>query len=233
MTYRTDILSRVRAELNDNGGSQVWSDALVYSWLNEALNQVSLDLPRAGYTASYLIPGQREYPLSGLGVSVALGLQIVEAPRGYRIARGDVHSRQDGANRFQQQNTILASDQATRIYDNVYELYEFAADQPYLVFRYAPVPLGGASDLLYALWYQISYANPPDDVTPLDVDSFNEVMLVWYICGRALSWLAEQRGKRGDIKQTATTGYYQKLYARGLEQRTKRTVRTARMVQDG
>jgi hypothetical protein len=218
------MLGRVRLELGDSGPSYVWSAEQIYQWLAEGLTQLSLDLPPLRYISFYAVPGQREYPLNSyvsLGLVGPGGLQSVEAPRGQVLPPGEVRDRSAG---FTQQNTLLATDTAPRIYENCWALEFFTHDQPYLIFRYAPVDLNGPGDLLIGVWAYGYYLNPPDDTTALDVGVLDEQLLVWYVVARAVSWLAEMRGKRADFsasRQRSNAAYYERLYSKGIEQRRR------------
>jgi hypothetical protein len=58
MTTRADIRTRIRSELNDSGGTPMWSSSLLDSFLVDALRAWSLDVPREVSWAPTTVAGQ-------------------------------------------------------------------------------------------------------------------------------------------------------------------------------
>src|SRR5690348_6201369 len=87
MTTRADIRTRVRDDLNDNGSTKLWADALLNRWIGEAIKEWSRVVPRdrawqttsAANTPSYTLP------------SDVLEVVRVEHPAGIFRVRGGLH----------------------------------------------------------------------------------------------------------------------------------------------
>lgn len=83
---------RVRAELGDETAPYLWADALLDTWLTEALAALSLRLPREALWETASMAGQEAYPLP-LGL---LAVLAVEHPAGRLRTPGDPRGA-DGA----------------------------------------------------------------------------------------------------------------------------------------
>ncbi|NWJ95063.1 MAG: hypothetical protein HXX20_04705 [Chloroflexi bacterium] len=229
MSTRVDLRTRLRAELNDVvvSGSSLWSDTLLNGWLDEALNQLSVDFPPLVRIILEAVPGQREYSLAAYLAQAPLlpgTVRSVESPAGQKLPRGEVCDRLVGPD--EHVGTPYGTDTHPRIYRNCWELEPWAVTNPVLVFRYPPVAIGGRTDQAIVLWVMGAYTSPlPLDSTVLDVAAYDEILLVYYVCGRAVAWLAEQRGKRGDAgagrNRTDNAGYYERMYQDGIKLRKR------------
>lgn len=225
MTTRLTVRSRVRVELADPGPSYVWSDALLNQWVIEAIEQLSLDLPKPVQITTAALPGVKEYSLADYVTVADLepgNVESVECPHGKRWPRGNVRDFVSGID--DNPTALYGSDSHTQIYPNCWNIEQLASTNPALVWRYPPVPAGGPSNQQIVIWVKGFYSTPPDDVYTLDIQPGDENLLVWYICGRAVSWLAEQRGKRGDqagAKGRSNAGYYERLYSNALAKRRR------------
>ena len=227
MTTRSDLRARIRVELNDPlvSGSSVWPDTLLNGWLDEALNQLSVDFPPLVRLVLVAVAGQREYSLAAYLTQAPLlpgTVRSVECPAGQRLPRGEVRDRLVGPDAAV--GTPYGTDTHSQIYRNCWELEPWLVTNPVLVFRYPPVAVGGRSDQSIVLWVAGAYLSPlPLDSTVLDVAAYDEILLVYYVCGRAVSWLALQRGKRGDAvagrNRTDNAVYYERMYESGIKLR--------------
>ncbi len=216
MTTRLEIKGRVRNELNDLGPNFVWADYLVYQWLDEALDQLSLDLPTRQQITIPLAGAQRNYQLSTILGAAPVGpggVVSLEFPPGNLMPRGNALQTNNG----------LVSESGAQPFANCWDVIELPGGAGYggleILFRYPPWT--AANQYAYLLIETI-YTHPTADVTLLTVANFDEPLLVWYICERALSWLAEQRGKRGaGSGRSAGPGYYSQRYELGVRARKK------------
>jgi hypothetical protein len=203
----------------------VWSDGLLNQWVNEAIEQLALDLPKPVEITMAALPGVKEYSLSDY-VSLATlepgSIDSVECPHGKRWPRGDVRQFIEGID--DNPTALYGTDKHTQIYANCWDIQVLANTNPVLVFRYAPVPAGGPSNQQIVLWARGFYSQPPSDSYSLDIMQNDDLLLVWWVCGRAISWLAEQRGKRGDqagAKGRTNASYYERLYSGALKARRR------------
>ncbi|HLI29348.1 MAG TPA: hypothetical protein VKZ60_19965 [Chloroflexota bacterium] len=71
--------ARVRAELGDETAPYLWADALLDTWLAEALAALSLRLPREARWETASVAGQAVYPLP-LGVLTVLAVEHPAGP---------------------------------------------------------------------------------------------------------------------------------------------------------
>ncbi len=202
MTLRTDIASRVRTELNDTSGSPVWTTAQLNQWLADGLYRLALDIPPYKNLAITLVNGTRDYNLPVNGVSPK-GVRSVEYPPGYKIPPGDTSDYTD--------LTVFNSTTTGQAYKQAWELVWTSPAQGVLRFRYAPTLVAGYATA--NVWYYGLYLIPPDDLTNLDLNLYDESLLVFYVCERALTWLAEQKNKRGTPGANPSGSYYKNLYA--------------------
>src|SRR5690349_11462559 len=63
MTTRAELRARIRSELNDAGGTPLWSDAALNQWLDEAIREYGEQLPREVSLSLTSVGGQAEYAL--------------------------------------------------------------------------------------------------------------------------------------------------------------------------
>jgi len=173
VTTRLELRARVRAELNDAGGTPLWSDAALNQWLDEAIREYGEHLPREASVSLTSVAGQAEYALPGdldrmLRVEHPAGTFRVAA----RPAGGDVLA-------------VGAIDQSS-----LGGAYEAWADQ--LVLYPAPRASGEAIRLRYLA----TYATPTSDGAALATPSRDDAMLMWSVCSRALRWIDTDESKR-------------------------------------
>src|SRR5438067_4955611 len=167
MTTRADIRTRIRDELNDNGGVKLWSDALLNRWIGEATKEWSRVVPRdrawqttaTANTPSYALP------------SDVLEVVRVEHPPGVFRVLGGLH---DGD---------IAPTVDLSVWPGVRPLalsWEQWGGQLFLI------PAPGTTGEAIEVRYKGAYSVPADDVTALDVEAADEEALVLYVCERAL-----------------------------------------------
>jgi len=205
MTTRVDIAGRVRAELGDPGPQFVWSNELLYRWLGEGLTRLSSDMPSLRNVALTVFTGATQYPLFGLAIGPR-GVQAVEYPDGHKLPMGETRQQNEGYG--------LLSIQP---FENCWELVRRTGGSYELWLRY---PVSGSQSYI-TVWAYSVYAIPVSDSDTLEVYGFDEELLIWWICGRAVRWLAQQRGKRSALAQAWDAGYYEWLYSSGMVARRR------------
>lgn len=226
MTTRTDFLSGVRLELQDTGPTNyVWSDALLQAFLRDGLNQLSLDLPPVKEITVAAVVGQRDYPIAPGSLALgAGGILEVQFPAGVVIPRGATGPQFAGA-------TWLASTNF-QAFDQRWEVIAGAGDSNILRFRYALTQSGNIGVKAVTV-----YTMPGTDAATLDVNAQDEIVLKWAVCGRAMGWLEETRGKRqgGNVPGfRGASGYYKRAYEAAIGSRKQaRGILSSKAVADG
>jgi hypothetical protein len=173
MTTRLELRARVRAELNDAGGTPLWSDALLNQWLDEAIREYGEYFPREADAELTGVAGQAEYALP----SDADRVLRVEHPDGaFRVAArlvgGDVL-------------TVEAID-----WSCTSGTFDAWAGQ--LVLQPAPDVSGESIRVRYLA----TYATPTSDGATLATPARDDAVLVWSVCRRALRWIDTDESKR-------------------------------------
>ena len=178
MTTRADLRSRVRAELNDAGAAQLWTDADLNRWLAEGVRAWSYDWPAERSTTLATAKGQPNYGLPGDLITV----RRVEHPTGiYRapvpFASGDVAP----------EARLLDLGCGVNPAELIYDVYNGV-----LWLSPAPDAAGESITVRYdGLWIV-----PSSDVTVLDLVSQDEDPVVWVACASALRWIGTDEAKR-------------------------------------
>ncbi|HXF82612.1 MAG TPA: hypothetical protein VNN19_07660 [bacterium] len=63
MTTRAELRAAIRTELNDGGGTPLWSDALLNEFIAQAIRRYGAQLPEEASTTIAVVAGQAAYPL--------------------------------------------------------------------------------------------------------------------------------------------------------------------------
>jgi hypothetical protein len=216
MTTRADIRTRVRDELNDNGGVKLWADTLLNRWIGEALKEWSRVVPRdrawqttsTANTPSYTLP------------SDVLEVVRVEHPPGMFRVRGGPHDGDIGP------SADMGVWPRARPLDLSWEQW---GGQVFLI------PAPGKTGESIEVRYKGTYSVPSDDVTALDVEGTDEEALVLYACERALQWIGldEAKRQRFERQRGADPLAAQQAYERdfmALARRRRGGVRPRRLV---
>jgi hypothetical protein len=165
----------VRAELDDEGATRLWSDALLNEWLNEAIRDYGRVVPREEVTTLTTVAGQAAYDLPlGLGEVVR-----VEHPANTFRVFAPRTGGEGGA------LTPIPSPSGRGEWS-----YDVWRGQ--LVLEPAPTASGES----VVVRYTARRAEPTTDADPLPVEGGDEDLLLLYVCGRALTWVSAQEGKR-------------------------------------
>jgi hypothetical protein len=180
MATRADIRSRARDELNDNGSVKLWSDALLNSWIGEAIREWSRVVPRDGTWQTTSTVNDPSYVLP----NDALEVVRVEHPPGIMRARGGLR---DGDTAPTADLSALGGWTGLRPAQLTWEQW---AGEVVLI------PAPDATGEVIEVRYKGAYTAPSDDVTALDVATADEDALVLYVCARALQWVALDEAKR-------------------------------------
>ena len=210
MTTRADLRSRVRAELNDAGGTTLWSDANLNAWLAEGIRAWSIDVPAQRVSTLTSVKDQPNYGLPG----DLLAVRRVEHPTGiYRAPvpfvggdrSGELPELVDG------ERGLVAPGTPT------YDVY-----QGVLWLDPAPAAAGENIVVRYAGLYTV----PSSDATVLDLPSQDEDPVVWYAVSRALRWIAVDEAKRQRFERQRRSDPWE--IQRGYDQMVSGAVRDRR-----
>ncbi len=222
MTTRAEIRARVRDELNDNGATKLWSDALLNRWIGEAIREWSRAVPRDRTWQTASTANEPSYPLP----SDLLELVRVEHPPGVFRIRGGLR---DGDISPTVDMSTLGTWRGLQPAQVTWEQWD--GD---LVL----IPAPGATGEAIEVRYKGAHTVPTDDVTALDVATTDEDALVVYACGRALQWIALDEAKRQRFERqrgadpAATRQEYERSFQTLVRQR-RSGVRPRRIVSRG
>jgi hypothetical protein len=210
MTTRLQFVTKVRVELDDSSGSPLWSATQLNQFVEDGLNELSLDLPpRKEFTIAAVI-GQRDYTIPTATCLVGqAGLISVQFPAGYVIDSGNSDPQMD--------STVYSG--TTPYYGQRWEFIRRPGDVQVLRFRNALTATGNITVRAYT-----SYTIPAADSDVLDVGVFDEVALKWQVCYLAYKFLDEKRGKvsGGPVPgRRGSQGEYQRLYLAALAARRR------------
>ena len=180
MTTRADVRTRTRDELNDNGATKLWSDALLNRWIGEGLREWSRVVPRDRTWQTTSTANDPSYSLP----SDALEVVRVEHPPGIFRTRGGLRDGDVSPTADLAGLDGWPGLRATQL------LWEQWGGEVVLV------PAPDASGDVIEVRYKGAYSVPTDDVASLDVAAEDEEALMLYACGRALQWVALDEAKR-------------------------------------
>jgi hypothetical protein len=207
----------------------VWSDAVLQGYLNDGLYQLAIDLAPVKEISIAAVVGQRDYVIApgtlALGPGGIIGVQF---PVGYVIPEGNTGPQYEGASYSGSSNF--------QAFDQCWELLPGAGDVNTLRFRYGLAQTGNIVVRAFT-----TYTLPTGDASVLDVNAFDEVALKWAVCGRAMAWLEEVRGKRQGGAVAGNRGtqwvpgsYYRRLYEAAIVARKRaKGVVSSKVVVDG
>ena len=217
----------VRAELGDEGATKLWADGLLNEWLNEALRDYGRVVPREEATTLQTVASQAAY---------ALPLGLVEVVRvehpahTFRVFAPRTGGEWDDVTPTLQGGTLQALLPSPHRGEGSGYSYDVWEGQ--LVLEPAP----GASGESVAVRYTTRRAEPTTDADPLPVEGGDEDLLLLYVCGRALTWVSAQEGKRQAFERdrgasaAQLAGAYEARYRAALASRQRTGARTRRLV---
>ncbi len=204
MTTRADLRARVRADLNDTGAAQLWSDADLDRWLGEAIRAWSIDAPAQRTTSLSSVKGQPDYTLPADLLQV---LRVEHPPDTFRtpasIAGGDTTPDLP--------SQLVSTERGERLPGaGTYDVFAGL-----LTLDPAPDAAGQA----IVVRYLGTYAVPSSDATVLDLPALDEDPVVWLACGFALRWLGADESKR--LRFERSRGADPLTIRRGFERQVK------------
>ena len=209
MTTRAQFVTKVRTELDDTSGSPLWSAAQLNQFTEDAINQLSLDIPPQKEFTLAAVVGQRDYTIPTATCLVGPGgLISVQFPAGYVIKQGNTDPQNDVS-------TYVGS----AFYGQRWEYIERPGDVQVLRFRNALTQTG---NITVRAW--TSYTQPAADTDVLDVSQTDEICLKWRVCYKAMNWLEEKRGKISGQSVPGfrgSAGEYNRLYLQSIAARRR------------
>jgi hypothetical protein len=215
MTTRAALRATVRAELNDAGGSPLWSDALLNQWLAEAIRDYGRSVPRESSTSIAAVANQADYSLPADCQRVVR----VEHPTGFfRVP--DPLSAGDFVDPFTLSQARPTHPIAEQLSYEVWGVFGAIT----LTLRPAP------TDATYAIKvrYHAVFAEPAADGDTILTPAQDDDLLQWFVCNRALQWLGTDESKRqrwerdrGASAQGAA-GQYERDYRAEIRRRARR-----------
>jgi hypothetical protein len=224
MATRAALRTLIRAELNDSGGTALWSNGQLDQWLAEAIREYSLALPKEASEDLTAVADQADYSLA----ADCLAVRRVEHPEGFfRIA--DFLSGGDLIDPF-----LLAQGQPRAVATQLgYEVWGPLGSRT-LTLRPAPSTSGETIAVhYYALW-----AEPSADGDEIALPNSEEHLLIWLVAASALRWIGTDESKRqrferqrGVSAETAL-GQYQREWRRAVEARRSRAAPRRLMVRE-
>lgn len=212
MTTRAELRARIRTELNDAGGTPLWSDSALNQWIDEAVRDYGEHLPREASTTLTSVADQASYTLP------------TDCDRALRVEHPDgvfrVPLRLIGGDALPGSEIVVGGP--------LIPTYDVWAGQVVL----DPAPTAGGEAI--RLRYLATYPAPASDGATLATPSRDDALLIWGVCARALRWIDTDESKRqrferqrGVSAQQAASPYEQALHA-SYAQRLRR-VRPGRL----
>jgi len=187
MTTRSGLRTTIRTELNDSGGTPVWSTALIDEWINQAIRQYSRELPEEVQATVVVVANQSDYTLPARWLRVTRVEQpedILRMPisgsRTTGAALGDLVDFQD------------------RVRGTVAHGYRIFGNE--LILDPAPTVIGAAEDV--RLEYTRVYAQPTTDAEVLATPDQDDDVLIALVASMALRWVAMDEAKRVRYQET-------------------------------
>lgn len=206
MATRSALRATIRNELNDTGGTPVWSDTLLNEWLNQAIRTYSRELPEEVQTTITVVVDQTDYALP------ARWLQVLRVEQPKDSLRLPV----SGA------RTSAAGDPIGNLYDTQSKVrgarlhgYRVFGDELIL----DPAPTATGTDENIRLEFTRSYAEPAADTDEIALPDTQEDILVLLVAALALRWVATDEAKR--LRYSEARGISPGAQASQYEQRAQ------------
>jgi hypothetical protein len=216
MTTRAQLRSSIRTELNDSGGTPLWSDALLNELITQAIRTYGRELPRQARTTITVVADQDAY---NLPTDFDRAIRVEQPDGAFRVA----------SSAFRGASSWADSQLGTR--DAELGTYRVWASQIIL----SPAPGSTGSDQNLTLEYLARYAEPAADGDTIATPSYDDDVLVAFACADALRWIGADEAKRARFErsrgaspsgaadayerraQTALAGRKRRLGTRALE----------------
>ena len=214
MTTRAGLRTSARAELNDTGGVQLWTDALLNGWIAEALREYGRDFPKEASLTLVSVATQADYALA----ADCLRVTRVEHPTGF-FRLPDPLSAGDLVDPF----ALSQGSPRVAFTQLAYEVYGPHGART-LTLRPAPTVAAESIRVRYlAVW-----AEPAADGDTLATPALDDALLIWLVVARALRWISTDESKRQRFERqrgvTTAQAYesYQAEYRRVVAARAAR-----------
>ena len=180
MTTRAGLRGLVRAELNDSGGTTLWTDGQLNQWVLEVLRRYSEDFPKEATQTIASVASQADYSLS----ADCLRVVRVEHPTGfYRIP--DPLSAGD----------MTWDDPAiVKPLEPLQLAYEVWGAHGLRTLTLRPAPADAADAI--RVRYLATWSEPAADGDTLATPGRDDQLLVWLVCRAALTWIGTDEAKR-------------------------------------
>ena len=207
-TTRSAWRALVRNELDDNGATKLWADALLNEWLNEGIRDYARVFPLEATTTLITVAGQAAYALpAGL-------VEVVRVEHPTNIFR--VHQPRVGGDWRAGTDVVPCEERRGSRY--AYDVWGSTLELE-------PAPT--ASGETIGVRYVARRAEPAGDADALPVDDGDVELLTFYVCSRALFWITAQEAKRqaferqrgADASEMARS--YRLFYADGIAARRR------------
>ncbi|MCC6224711.1 MAG: hypothetical protein IT201_14605 [Thermoleophilia bacterium] len=220
MTTRAQIRTTIRSELNDSGGVQLWSDALLNTWLIEALRDYGREVGLEKTTTLTTVASQASYALP----ADTLQVLRVEYPSGYFRVPSPYHGGDVAAEASPTPMPGL------RPGELVYEVWGGSV-------ILSPAPSASAETI--TVRYIGAYSEPANDGDSLDVPTREEAAIVAYVAMRAVQWIDTDESKRQRFERQKGASareaarQYQEQYQSVIRQRRGSRISVRRLVPRG
>jgi hypothetical protein len=185
VTTRSQLRTAIRTELNDSGGSPLWSDALLNELINRAIRHYSRELPKQASTSITVVADQDAYNLPS------------DFDRAVRVEQPD--------------DTIRVFDPLDRGVSDELGFTERSGATSSGAWSYRvwagqillnPVPTAAGSDQDISLEYLARYAEPAADGDTLATPASDDDVLQALVCADAMRWIGSDEAKRARFQQS-------------------------------
>ena len=182
MTTRAQLRTSIRLELNDTGGSPLWSDSLLNEWINQAIAAYSRELPEEASATLTAVAAQATYALPAGTQRVLRVEQPKEVIRVRTSASRTLPYPAGGALVDYQNGVKTAAVWGYRVFGGN------------LILDPAPGAAGADEDV--RLEYQRTYAEPSADGDTIATPTEDNQVLICFVAAAALIWVGSDEAKR-------------------------------------
>jgi hypothetical protein len=214
MATRAGLRTLIRTELNDSGGTPLWTNGQLDEWLVEAIREYSRALPKEASESLTTVAEQADYSLA----ADCLLVRRVEHPEGFfRIA--DFLAGGDLIDPY-----LLAQGQPVAVATQLsYEVWGPVGSRT-LTLRPAPTASGES----IAVRYYAAWAEPSADGDEIALPNTEEHLLIWLVASSALQWIGTDEAKRQrferqrGVSAASALGAYEREWRRAVAERRAR-----------
>lgn len=188
MTTRSGLRTTIRTELNDSGGTQLWTDGELNQWIGEALDDYAEHFPKPTGTSISAVAAQEDYNLP----ADCWRVERVEHPDGFfRVL--DHLSAGDRVDPFGTSVGIpkVVTEQLS---------YEVWGPLGAMVLSLRPAPTDAADAIVVRYW--AIWAKPSADGDTLTIPTHDDRLLVLFVANRAMQRLGTDESKRQRWERT-------------------------------